>query len=104
MRDYGLTRGLKTENWVFLTKTPNQAENATRKLAEQFGHKFLKAKDGYQTHSIVTHIIDKGGRWAANFHGLRFEPVNLVLYLNGLTNTPSKRPELSIWDKIKGLF
>jgi protein SCO1/2 len=104
MRDYGLTRGLETGNWVFLTKVPNQAEDTTRKLAEQFGHKFLKVQDGYQTHSVVTHVIEKGGRWAANFHGLRFESVNLVLYLNGLTNTPPKHPELNIWDKMKGLF
>jgi len=104
MRDYGLTRGLKTENWVFLTKMPNQAEDTTRKLAEQFGHKFLKTQDGYQTHSVVTHVIDKSGRWAANFHGLRFKSLNLMLHLNGLTNTPPKHPEPSIWDKLKGLF
>ena len=104
MRDYGPAHGLKPGNWMFLTTMPRQPEEATRKLAEQFGHKFLKAEDGYQTHSVVTHVIEKGGRWAANFHGLRFEPVNLVLYLNGLTNTPPKHPEPNIWDKMKGLF
>lgn len=40
-------------------------------------------------HGVVTHVIDRGGRLAAKFHGLRFEPVNMVLYLNGLINNAS---------------
>ena len=83
MRDYGPARGLKATNWTFMTTTSGQTEDTTRKLAKQFGHKFIKTDEGYQTHSVVTHIIDGDGRWAANFHGLRFKPVNLVLYING---------------------
>jgi protein SCO1/2 len=30
-------------------------------------------------HAMVTHVIDRGGRFAAKFHGLRFDPTNLVL-------------------------
>lgn len=107
MRDYGPAHGLKPGNWVFATTLPDQSEDATRKLAEQFGHKFIKTDDGYQTHSVVTHIIDKSGRWAANFHGLRFEPINLVLYLNGLTNNgaPPKQPaEPGLWERLRKLF
>ncbi|MFQ5626283.1 MAG: SCO family protein, partial [Methyloligellaceae bacterium] len=107
MRDYGPAHGLKPGNWMFLTKTPNQAEDTTRKLAEQLGHKFIKSGDGYQTHSVVTHLIDRGGRWSANFHGLRFEPVNMVLYINGLinkTHTPAKPDAPSLWDRMKRLF
>lgn len=107
MLDYGAAHGLKSDNWVFLTTAANQAEDTTRKLAQQFGHRFIKADGGYQTHSIVTHIIDRNGRWAANFHGLKFEPVNLVLYLNGLTNRrpPLKpAPKPSLWDKLQELL
>lgn len=107
MRDYGPAHGLKPGNWVFLTTLPDQPEDATRKLAERFGHKFLKTDEGYQTHSIVTHVIDKDGRWAANFHGLKFGPVNLVLYLNGLTNSGSPPKQLSepgLWQRLRGLF
>ena len=107
MRDYGPAHGLDPNNWLFLTTLADQPENTTRELAKKFGHKFLKTDDGYQTHSIVTHVIDRGGRWAANFHGLRFKPVNLVLYLNGLSNSGSraKRPtEPSTWERLRKLF
>lgn len=107
MKDYGPAHGLETGNWTFLTKRPEQKEDATRKLAERFGHKFIKSESGYQTHSSVTHIIDKGGRWAANFHGLKFKPVNLVLYLNGLSHNtpPAKAPaEASFWQRLRELF
>ena len=83
---------------------PEQPEDATRKLAEAFGHKFTKTEDGYQMHGVVTHVIDKEGRWRGNFHGLRFEPVNLVLFVNGLANdaqAPHGHQDQTLWDKIK---
>lgn len=107
MRAYGPTHGLKAENWVFLTTASDQPEDATRQLAKRFGHSFTKTYEGYQAHGIVTHVIDRGGRWAANFHGLRFEAVNLVLYINGLTNNqpaPATRDTPGVWDRLKGLF
>lgn len=112
-RNYGPLHGLDPVNWSFLTTTPGQAEGATRQLAMAFGHKFSKTEDGYQTHGIVTHVIDRDGRWRANFHGLAFEPVNLVLFLNALTNVavphphggdqPQARP-ISLWDRLRGWF
>jgi protein SCO1/2 len=86
LRDYASARGLDTANWLFLTTVPDQREDATRKLAEAFGHKFSKTDDGLQMHGVVTHVIDKEGRWKANFHGLNFDPVNLVTFVNALTN------------------
>lgn len=109
LRDYGLAHGLDPVNWVFLTTKPDQPEDATRRLAEAHGHKFIKGKDGYQTHGVVTHISDKQGRWRANFHGLKFEPTNMVTYLTALVNE-SNAPaghghiEQSWWDKLKELF
>lgn len=85
LRAYGEARGLKPDNWAFLTTKPGMPEDTTRKLAEQFGHKFTKTDDGMQMHGVVTHVIDRNGRWRANFHGLRFEPTNLVLYINAPT-------------------
>ena len=34
----------------------------------------------------MTHVIDREGRWRANFYGLKFEPTNLVLFINALVN------------------
>lgn len=109
LRDYGPAHGLDPVNWAFLTTTPDQSEDATRRLAEAHGHTFTKTGDGYQVHSVVTHVFDKEGRWRANFHGMRFEPTNLVLFINALVNE-SNAPadhghvEQGLWDKLKGLF
>jgi len=86
LRDYGAVHGLDPVNWVFLTTALDQPEDATRKLAEDYGHKFAKTEDGFQVHGVVTHVIDREGRWRANFHGLKFQPVNLVVFINALVN------------------
>jgi protein SCO1/2 len=106
LTDYGRAHGLDPANWMFLTTKADQPKDLTRKLAEQFGHRFDKTEDGYQTHGIVTHVIDKEGRWRANFHGLKFEPSNLVIFVNALVNDFDKHPHAapSFWDRLKSWF
>jgi len=106
MREYGPMHGLDPVNWAFLTSGSNQPEDTTRILAERFGHTFTRTEDGYQIHGVVTHVIDREGRWQANFHGLEFDPTNLVLYVNALTNDhgPEGHPEPSWWEQIRSLF
>jgi protein SCO1/2 len=107
LRDYGQAHGLDPVNWMFLTASPGQPEDGTRKIAEAYGLKFTQGDDGMQMHGIVTHVIDQDGRMRARFHGLQFEPVNLVTFVNALTNRTQKphvHPEPGFWDKLKGLF
>lgn len=107
MRDYGPIHGLDPHSWVFLTSGPDRPEDATRRLALAFGHAFTRTEDGYQMHGVVTHVIDREGRWRANFHGLRFDPVNLVLYLNGLTHEeggPVAPVASSWWERLRSMF
>jgi protein SCO1 len=107
MREYGPAHGLDLSNWIFLTSGPNRPEDMTRKLAERFGHTFSKTEDGFQIHGVVTHIIDREGRWQANFHGLKFEPTNLVVYVNALVNDagkPHAHEPQSFWEAIRGWF
>ena len=107
MRDYGPLHGLADSNWIFLTSGPDRAEDATRKLAEAYGHRFIPSKDGYQLHGVVTHLIGREGAWRGNFHGLRFNPTNLVLYINGLANDvhkPDEHKSQGLWRKIRALF
>jgi protein SCO1 len=85
MRQYGGVHGLNAENWIFLTSGPDRL-NDTRKLVAKFGHKFTNIGNGIQTHGVVTHVISRDGRWRANFHGLNFNPTNLILFVNALTN------------------
>ncbi len=106
LKSYGQVHGLDPVNWEFLTTKPDQPEDVTRNLALQFGHRFDKTDDGYQMHGIVTHVIDKEGRWRANFHGLKFEPSNLVIFVNALVNDFDKHPQAkpSLWDRMKSWF
>jgi protein SCO1/2 len=108
LRDYGRAHGLDPVNWTFLTTAPEQGEDTTRNLAQQFvGHAFEKAEDGYQVHGVVTHVIDKEGRWRANFHGLNFDPTDLVIFVNALTNDvekPHAHPVPTLWEKLREWF
>ena len=107
LKSYGGAHGLDPRNWMFLTRRPGDPEDATRKLSETYNVRFQPQDDGQQLHGVVTHVIDRGSRFAARVHGLRFEPLNLVLYINGLTNAPSrpsKPTEAGWWDSVKGLF
>lgn len=110
MRDYGETHRLDPANWVFLTSGPEQP-SATRELAQAFGHGFSATPDGYQVHGVVTHVIDPEGTLRANFHGLEFDPTNLVVYVNGLVNEAAPHgheaaqgSDPSLWDRIRALF
>jgi protein SCO1/2 len=108
LEGYGSVHGLDpSKNWAFLTSGPDRPEDTTRKLAEEFGHKFTITEDEYQIHSVVTHVVDQNGQWVANFHGLGFEPTNLILFINGLTNAnvPHTEAELpSLWERLLSLF
>ena len=107
LAQYGRAHDLDPVNWVFLTTKPGQPEDTTRKIAERYGHKFEKRENGYQLHGVVTHVIDKEGRWRANFHGLTFEPTNLVVFVNALVNDiakPHEEPSSSLWQKLKSWF
>ena len=107
LTDYGRAHGLDPVNWVFLTAKPDQAEDTTRQLAAQFGHLFERTEDGYQINGVVTHVIDKEERWRANFQGLKFEPTNLVVFVNALVNDiarPHEEPNSGLWQKLKRWF
>lgn len=107
--EYGSVHGLDPSNWHFLTRTTDQLEASTRKLAEAYGHRFTPVDGQYQVHGIVTHIIDRDGQWRANFHGLKFSPVNMVLFINALTNDthvkdPAKLEDRGFWSSIQKWF
>ena len=106
LSDYGKTHGLDNSNWMILTKTADQPFDATRQLAKLYGVEFTMSADSdMQMHGAVTHVIDRGGRFAAKFHGLRFSDVNAVLYVNGLTNRlRSPEADRGWLDRISDLF
>ena len=57
--------------------------------------------------SLLVHVIDRGGRHAGLFHGTEFQQINLVHYINGLTNAPPAADEsepVTWWNSLKGMF
>jgi len=87
MRGYGAEHGFDPDNWIFVYRGSG-APDAGIKTAAAYGLKFDVTKDGDQVHGVVTHVIDQAGRLRARFHGLKFEPVDLILFVNALTNEP----------------
>ncbi len=85
LQDYGPKHGLDPINWTVLTSDPEEP-SATREIAEKYGLKFTLGEDGYQMHGVVTHLIDKSGNLRARYHGLKFNPTNLIVHINVLTN------------------
>lgn len=90
LKAFGSRHGLDPANWVLL-RTPFEAPAETARVANRiFGHGAASSKDDNLPTSLLTHVIDKEGRWRANFRGLEFEPVNVVVYVNALTNDPQR--------------
>jgi protein SCO1/2 len=87
MAAYGEAHGLDPVNWSFLTARTDDPERVTRDLSATYSNSFTPLEDGQQMHGAVIHVIDRGGRLAGRFHGLDVTPMNMVLYVNGLTNS-----------------
>ncbi len=85
LRAYGPAHGLDRHNWVFLTSGADKPE-ATRELADRYGLKFTRTEKDMFMHGTVTHIIDYEGNLRARFHGLKWDQINMLVYINALTN------------------
>jgi len=83
LKAYGPARGLNPSNWLFLTSGPERPTE-TREIAERYGLKFTPVGNGQFVHGVVTHLIDQKGVLRARYHGLKFNPVNMVLHINAL--------------------
>lgn len=106
LTDYGEAHGLNPINWTFLTSATGQPEDTTRKVAKAYGLEFTEI-DSVQMHGLVTHVIDREGRLRARFHGLRFEAVSLVSFVNALTNDYEHKDtsaDTSVWSWLWSLF
>ena len=85
LKAFGPAYGLDPANWMFLTSGGSKPTE-TRELGERYGLKFTRTEDGDFMHAIVTHVIDQQGVMRARFHSLKFDPVNLVVFVNALVN------------------
>ena len=105
LKDFGTDHGLDPVNWIFLTNAKDAAEDSIRKLTLTYGVEFKPAVEGDQMHGVVTMVIDHNGKLVGRFHSLRFENLNLVNFVNALTNhqhrdSPAKGFWARMWDLI----
>ena len=106
-QDYADAHGVDPANWTLLRPQSGQAEDITRTLAEDFGHRFTMGEHELQMHGVVTHIFDRQGRWRANFHGLEFADANMLQYINQLTNEHGRQVQhepKSLWNRLLDIF
>jgi len=79
-----------------ITVEPSQGATAAS-LAARFAD--LSSREGV---SPKAHVLDRRGRHAGIFHGEEFGYVNMVLYINGLSN--ARPPEPGLLDRVLGLI
>ncbi|HTY68433.1 MAG TPA: redoxin domain-containing protein [Alphaproteobacteria bacterium] len=101
-KSYGPAHGLKPENWVLLG---GARDDDPQHLAVQLAAK--PVPPGLAP--PVTYIVDSAGMLRARFFGLGFDPLNLVVYVNALTNDhhETAAPSVStpsLWQAVKGLL
>ena len=103
LKDFGNNHGLDPVNWTFLSAAPGAAEDSTRELAKSYGAEIKIMPNGDQMHGVVTSIIRGDGRLVARFHSLKFENLNLVKFVNALTNDhhSESHHEPGLWDRLK---
>jgi hypothetical protein len=93
-----LTIGLATEGWDSKNWHAISTEGGVSEAADDYAA--LSQRDSA---APMIHVIGRGGRHAAIFHGADFSHVNLILYINELTNA-APQPQPGFLESIFGAF
>lgn len=93
-----LTVGLATEGWDSTNWHAISIEGGIPEAADDYAA--LSERDSA---APMIHVIGRGGRHAAIFHGADFSHVNLILYINELTNA-APPPQPGLLESIFGVF
>jgi protein SCO1/2 len=94
MRGFATQQGIDTDNWQFLSATPETIAH----LSQDLGFQFFPSPRGFD-HLIQTSMIDRQGRVYSQVYGMQFELPSLVEPLKQLV---LNRPE-SAGHPISGL-
>ena len=104
-RELDAARAASPEDQKTLTECAEKLETARieeRNVTVEAAAAAFAALSARVTDAPMVHVIDRGGRHAGIFHGAGFGRINLVLYINGLTNAPP--PEPGLLDRLFGAF
>ncbi|WP_144431869.1 cytochrome-c oxidase [Jannaschia rubra] len=86
--------GRDDANWLGLTP---REEGAVAELGAEWAELSRRGEEG-----PMAYVLGRGARSAGIFHGADFDRINMVLYVNGLTN--AHPPEPGLFDRIRRLF
>jgi hypothetical protein len=89
----GITEAFDPVNWRSLA--PEAGWNSVPALAEAYADTAGRPGSG-----PMSYVVDRGGRLAAIFHGTDFGYVNMILYVNGLTNVHPAR-DTGFWARVR---
>lgn len=93
-----LTAGPAAEGWDSTNWHAISIEGDIHEASDDYAA--LSSRDA---DAPMIHVIDRAGRHAAIFHGAEFSHVNLILYINELTNA-APPPEPGFLESIFGAF
>jgi hypothetical protein len=91
-----ITEAFDPVNWRSLT--PEAGWNSVPALAEAYA-----GTTGRPGSGPMSYVVDRGGRLAAIFHGTDFGYVNMILYVNGLTNVHPAR-DRGFWARVRDVL
>jgi protein SCO1/2 len=80
-------------NWLSLTTQ----EEAVAEIGAEWADLSDRGEE-----APIAYVLDRGARLAGIFHGADFDRINMVMYINGLTN--AHPPEPGLLDHIRRLF
>ena len=105
LRSSGEAHGLDPVDRAFLAARPGDPEDTARRSSEAHDDIFTPRQDDQRMRGAVLHLIDQGGRLAAELHGLGFEPVNVVPCIDGPTGIPREEAaDAGRWESLTGLL
>jgi protein SCO1 len=84
LKDYAQAYGAKLDGWSFLTGSPAEIRDVTRR----YGVFASKNEDGSVDHTLVTSLIDPSGMMRVQYLGYRFNPKDLRRDLLSLVRQP----------------
>lgn len=82
---FGAAHGLKPVNWTFLAGDDGPRMAKSLGLAVDKGTLGKQAGGPFKT-AAVTYVVDSAGMLRARFFGVTYNPINLLVYVNALTN------------------
>jgi protein SCO1/2 len=84
LKRYGQAHGADGAHWAFLTGTPEQIDDVTKR----YGIYRKKQQSGDVDHTFLTSLIDRSGTLRVQYLGWRFDPNEFLSDLRSLLREP----------------